>query len=118
MFYTPKQLRRYVPCRQFSQSKFYCDKGTQTTVTDGQSMIELEFELGQVKEQLSNANNNIVYLSDRVITYRYRWLEEYNRAENLDHHMPHDVCVPDIPQVADGAPSPSTLSEFLNWDEA
>lgn len=87
-------------------------------VTDGQSMIELEFELGQVKEQLSNANNNIVYLSDRVITYRYRWLEEYNRAENLDHHMPHDVCVPDIPQVADGAPSPSTLSEFLNWDEA
>ncbi|KAG1854092.1 hypothetical protein C8R48DRAFT_675687 [Suillus tomentosus] len=94
--------------------------GTQTTgeIEDGQPMIEVESELRQVKEQLRDAENNIAYLSDRVLTYRYRWLEEYYRAENLDHHMPQDICVPDLPQVTYGAPSPSISSDILKWDEA
>ncbi|KAG1880177.1 hypothetical protein F4604DRAFT_1922859 [Suillus subluteus] len=32
--------------------------------------------------------------------------------------MPHDICVPDLPQVADGAPSPSISSDIFKWDEA
>ncbi|KAG1843866.1 hypothetical protein C8R48DRAFT_678613 [Suillus tomentosus] len=94
--------------------------GMQTTgeIEDGQPMIEVESELRQVKEQLRDAKNNIAYLSDRVLTYRYRWLEEYYCTENLDHHMPQDICVPDLPQVTYGAPSPSISSDILKWDEA
>ncbi|KAG2113325.1 hypothetical protein BD769DRAFT_1391651 [Suillus cothurnatus] len=78
---------------------------------------EAEFELHQVKEQLRNAEDNIAYLSDRVITYRYRWLEEYYRAENLERHMPSGIYVPDLGQIPLGAPSPGFSTEFLAWDD-
>lgn len=86
-------------------------------VEDRQSISKLESELRQVKEQLRNAEDSVAYLSDRVATYRYRWLEEYYRAENLDHYMPPGTYVPDLPQIADGVPSPSTSFDFLEWDE-
>lgn len=66
---------------------------------------------------MKNAESTIAHLSDKVTKYRYRWLEEYYRAENLDRHMPGDIYVPDLPQIAVGIPSPS-CSEFLMWDEA
>jgi hypothetical protein len=61
--------------------------------------------------------DNIAYLSDRVIMYRYRWLEEYYRAKNLEHHMPSGIYVPDLGQIPLGAPSPSFSTEFLAWDD-
>ncbi|KAG1897336.1 uncharacterized protein F5891DRAFT_982724 [Suillus fuscotomentosus] len=78
---------------------------------------ETEFELHQVKEQLRNAEENIAYLSDRVMTYRYRWLEEYYRADNLERHMPNGIHVPDLGQIPLGAPSPGFSTEFLAWDD-
>jgi hypothetical protein len=78
---------------------------------------EAEFELHQVKEQLRNAEDNIAYLSDRVITYRYRWLEEYYHAKNLECHMPSGIYVPDLGQIPLGAPSPGFSTEFLAWDD-
>lgn len=86
-------------------------------VEDAQSISEGESELCRVKEQLRNAESIIAHLSDKVTKYRYRWLEEYYRAENLNCHMPCNIYVPDLPQIALGIPSPS-CSEFLKWDEA
>jgi len=54
-----------------------------------------------------NAENNVAYLSDRVKTYRDRWLEEYYRADNLKYHMPSGIHVVDLPQIPEGAPSPT-----------
>ncbi|KAG1889784.1 uncharacterized protein F5891DRAFT_1198372 [Suillus fuscotomentosus] len=105
-------------CMQFHQNIQSLHKGTQTIVEDGRSTSKLESELHQVKEQLRNAENSAVYLSDRVAMYRYRWLEEYYHAENLVRYMPPGTYVPDLPQIADGVPSPSTSFNFLKWDEA
>ncbi|KAG2087436.1 hypothetical protein BD769DRAFT_1396589 [Suillus cothurnatus] len=104
-------------CKQFSQNIQSFHKGTQTTVENGQSISEVESELREVKEQLKNAESITAHLSDRVMTYRYRWLEEYYCARNLERYMPHDISVPDLQQIAFGAPSPSICSELLKWDE-
>jgi hypothetical protein len=65
-----------------------------------------------------NAESNIAYLSDRVTTYRNRWLEEYHRANNLELHMPCGIHVPDLPQIPDSAPSPSFSHLLLAWESA
>ncbi|KAG1802175.1 uncharacterized protein HD556DRAFT_1438212 [Suillus plorans] len=83
---------------------------------DNRSISEVESELDQVKQKLSTTEDTVAYLSDKMMTYRYRWLEEYYRADNLKHHMPSDVCLPIIPQIAEGAPSPGLSPEFLEWD--
>jgi hypothetical protein len=48
--------------------------------------------------------------------YRYKWLEEYHRASNLERYMPFDICVPDLAQIAEGASSPSFSPDFLERD--
>jgi hypothetical protein len=68
-----------------------------------------------VKEQLRNANEQITYLVDRVSTYRYRWLEEYYRAENLELHMPDGVEVPDLDQIQEGIASPGFMPGLPGW---
>ncbi|KAG2746208.1 hypothetical protein P692DRAFT_20876091 [Suillus brevipes Sb2] len=90
-------------------------KGTQTT-DDERSEREAESELSRVKEQLRNANEQITYLVDRVSTYRYRWLEEYYRAENLELHMPDGVEVPDLDQIQEGIASPGFMPGLPGWD--
>lgn len=57
------------------------------------------------------------YLSDKVHMYRYRWLEEYYRAENLKHHMPHGIHVPEVPwQIQIGTSSPR-FSPYIGWED-
>jgi hypothetical protein len=50
---------------------------------------------------------------DRVIMYRYRWLEEYYRADNLERHMPGSVNVPDLAQIPQGTLSPNLYPEYV-----
>ncbi|KAG1883207.1 uncharacterized protein F5891DRAFT_990894, partial [Suillus fuscotomentosus] len=88
-------------CRKFHPNNRLVDRGTQTAVMDNRSISEVESELDQVKQKLSTAEDTIVYLSDKMMTYRYRWLEEYYRADNLERHMPSDVCLPIVPQIAE-----------------
>src|SRR6267154_3922642 len=80
--------------------------------TNKESKSELESELCRVKEQLRSAEDNIAYLSEQVKTYRHRWMEDYHRAENLEHHMPYGTYVPDLGQIPEGAASPEL---FLGW---
>lgn len=42
-----------------------------------------------------------------MTTYRWRWLEEYYRTDNLKHYMPYGVCVPDIGQISNDTASPT-----------
>ncbi|KAG2151760.1 hypothetical protein BD769DRAFT_1380643 [Suillus cothurnatus] len=91
-------------------------EGTQTTVSNEKCISE-ESELRLVKEQLMNAENNVAYLSDRVKTYRDRWLEEYYRADNLEYHMPSGIHVVDLPQIPEGAPSPTFFPGYLDGDD-
>jgi len=56
-------------------------------------------------------------LSERANTYRYRWLEEYYCTENLKHHMPCDICVPEFGQIPEGAVSPYLFPEFFICNE-
>jgi hypothetical protein len=65
-----------------------------------------------VKNELKDAEDRIRQLADKVIVYRYRWLEEYYRADNLERHMPSGVHVPDLAQVPQGASSPGIV-----WDD-
>ncbi|KAG1850670.1 hypothetical protein F4604DRAFT_1934350 [Suillus subluteus] len=74
-------------------------------------------ELRHAKEQLANAENVIAYLSERVNTYRYRWLEEYYCADNLERHMPCDIDVPELGQIPEGLASPALLPESFTWDK-
>ncbi|KAG1896426.1 uncharacterized protein F5891DRAFT_983435 [Suillus fuscotomentosus] len=111
-------IGRNVTLRQFYQNNRLVHRGTQMTVTDEPYMSKLEYELHQVKEQLRDTENQVAALSDKVMTYRYRWLEEYYRADNLEHHMPFDIYVPVLGQIAAGAPSPTYSLEFLEYNEA
>lgn len=77
----------------------------------------VESELHRLKEQLENAENVIAHLSERVNTYRYRWLEEYYRADNLKHHMPCDIVVPVLGQIPEGLASPAFFPELFTWNE-
>ncbi|KAG0702002.1 hypothetical protein DFH29DRAFT_875436 [Suillus ampliporus] len=79
--------------------------------------ISEESELRFVKEQLRNTEKNTAYLSDRVKTYRDRWLEEYYRANNLEHHMPSGIHVADLAQIPEGASSPTLFPEYLYGDD-
>ncbi|KAG2046381.1 hypothetical protein BDR06DRAFT_977516 [Suillus hirtellus] len=102
---------------QANSSKQKSDQlGTQTTVSNKQCMSE-EYELQLIKEHLRNAENNIAYLSDRVMTYRDRLLEEYYHADNLEHHMPSNIHVAHPPQIPYGAPSPMFFSRSLDGDD-
>ncbi|KAG1861341.1 hypothetical protein C8R48DRAFT_673437 [Suillus tomentosus] len=91
-------------------------RGIQTTDTDEHSQREAESELIRVKEQLRSAENHIAHLLERVSTYRYRWLTEYHRAENLELHMPNGVYVPDLDQIREDIASPGFMPELLAWD--
>jgi hypothetical protein len=70
-------------------------------------------ELHQLRNQLKEAEERIRQLADRVIMYRYRWLEEYYRADNLEHHMPGGVNVPDLAQIPQGTLSPNLYPEYV-----
>ncbi|KAG1891581.1 uncharacterized protein F5891DRAFT_986770 [Suillus fuscotomentosus] len=105
-----------IASEQIRQNRNLIDMGTQTTVSNEQCISE-ESELQLVKEHLRNAENNIAYLSDRVMTYRDRWLEEYYRADNLEHHMPSNIHVAYPPQIPYGAPSPTFFSRSLDGDD-
>ncbi|KAG1896778.1 uncharacterized protein F5891DRAFT_983200 [Suillus fuscotomentosus] len=107
------KLRAY---SQIHQNRNLIDRGTQTTVSNEQSISE-ESELRLVKEQLRNEEKNGAYLSDRVKTYRDRWLEEYYRANNLEYHIPSDIHVADLPQIPEGLSSPKLFSDCLEWEE-
>jgi hypothetical protein len=72
--------------------------------------------MNQLEEQLRSAEESIAYLTDRVMVYRYRWLEEYYRADNLERHMPSDIYVPDLAQIPLGTSSPGFSAEFLAWE--
>ncbi|KAG2120178.1 hypothetical protein BD769DRAFT_1390382 [Suillus cothurnatus] len=109
-------------CDMDSQHDTGC-KGTQTTGlknihldTDKRSRREAESELNQVKEQLRNADDHIAYLVDKMRMYRYKWLAEYYRAENLELHMPDGVEVPDLDQIREDIDSPGFTPELLGWD--
>ncbi|KAG1895782.1 uncharacterized protein F5891DRAFT_983961 [Suillus fuscotomentosus] len=93
------------------QIKLLVHSGTQTIYADEESKSELEDELRRVKEQLRSAEDNIAYLSERMKTYRYRWIEDYHRAENLELHMPYGTYVPDLDQIPEGAASPKLFLE-------
>ncbi|KAG2739947.1 hypothetical protein P692DRAFT_20755427, partial [Suillus brevipes Sb2] len=99
----------YLPCRQ---NKILVHSSTQTMGAEEESKSDLESELRRIKEQLRSAEDNIAYLSERVKTYRHRWMEEYYRAENLELHMPYGICVPDLDQIPEGAASPKILAEW------
>jgi hypothetical protein len=86
--------------------------------TDERSNCKLEAELCHVKEQLKNAENHIEYLSDRVATYRQRWLEAHHRADNLEHHMPYGIYVPDLDQIPEDTASPKFFPEYLTGSTA
>jgi hypothetical protein len=77
----------------------------------------VESELRRVKEQLENAESVIANLSERVNTYRDRWLEEYYRADNLERHMPYETYVPELGQIPEGIASPAFFPEFFTWNE-
>jgi hypothetical protein len=77
----------------------------------------VESELRRLKKQLENAENVIAHLSERVNTYRYRWLEEYYRADNLERHMPCDIDVPVLGQIPAGTASPAFCPELFTWNE-
>ncbi|KAG2090031.1 uncharacterized protein F5147DRAFT_658290 [Suillus discolor] len=103
-------------CRKFHSNNQLVNRGMQTAVMDNRSIGEVESELDPVKEKLRATEDTVAYLSDKMGTYRYKWLEEYYCAENLECHMPYDVCVPHPAQIAEGAPSPAFSPEFLEWD--
>lgn len=65
----------------------------------------VESELLRFKEQLEDAKNVIAHLSERVSTYRYRWLDEYYHADNLKRHMPCGIYMPDLDQIQEGIAS-------------
>lgn len=69
-----------------------------------------------MKEQLRNADDHIAYLVDKMRMYRYKWLAEYYRAENLELHMPDGVEVPDLDQIREDIDSPGFTPELLGWD--
>lgn len=77
----------------------------------------VESELLRFKEQLEDAKNVIAHLSERVSTYRYRWLDEYYHADNLERHMPCGIYVPDLDQIQEGIASPAFYPEFFTWNE-
>ncbi|KAG1828223.1 hypothetical protein EV424DRAFT_1344935 [Suillus variegatus] len=111
-----KDIQIGLDCQQIQQNRNLVDRGTQTTVSNGQS-IDGEAELRFVKEQLRNADNNVAYLSDRVTTYRDRWLEEYYRTNNLEFHMPSDIHVAVLPQIPVGAPSPTFFPGYSDGND-
>ncbi|KAG2122446.1 hypothetical protein BD769DRAFT_1670840 [Suillus cothurnatus] len=86
--------------------------GTQTPDSDDISKRELESQLRNVKEQLKSARIHIEFLSKRMKTYRYRWIENYYRADNLERHMPDGVVVPDLDQIPESAASPGSFTEL------
>ncbi|KIK32058.1 hypothetical protein CY34DRAFT_111130 [Suillus luteus UH-Slu-Lm8-n1] len=94
------------------QNKLLVHSSTQTIGAEEESKSDLESELRRIKEQLRSAEDNIAYLSERVKTYRHRWMEEYYRAENLELHMPYGICVPDLDQIPEGAASPKLFAEW------
>ncbi|KAG2131481.1 hypothetical protein BD769DRAFT_1386699 [Suillus cothurnatus] len=55
--------------------------------------------------------------TDRVKTYRDRWLEEYYCADNLEYHMPSGIHMVDLPQIPEGAPSPTFFPGYLDSDD-
>jgi hypothetical protein len=73
---------------------------------------ELESQLHNVKEQLKSARIHIEFLSKQMKTYRYRWIENYYCADNLEHHMPDEVVVPDLDQIPESAASPGSFTEL------
>ncbi|KAG1803220.1 hypothetical protein EV424DRAFT_1351578 [Suillus variegatus] len=102
---------------QFRQINNLVPKGTQTAGQDEELQGGAELELHRIKEQLENANNVISHLSERVDMYRYRWLEEYYRADNLERHMLCNIDVPELGQIPEGTASPAFFSEFFTWSE-
>lgn len=85
-------------------------------VTDNRSVSDVLSELDRVKQKLKTTEETVAYLSEKMRTYRYRWLEEYYRADNLERHMPSDIYVPHLAQIAEGAPSPGFSPGFLEWE--
>ncbi|KAG1900687.1 uncharacterized protein F5891DRAFT_980260 [Suillus fuscotomentosus] len=111
---------RYKIFEQMNLTGFNCPHQTYKSASiaiSNEQCISEESELQLVKEHLRNAENNIAYLSDRVMTYRDRWLEEYYRADNLEHHMPSNIHVAYPPQIPYGAPSPTFFSRSLDGDD-
>ncbi|KAG1888807.1 hypothetical protein F4604DRAFT_1674424 [Suillus subluteus] len=104
-----KDIQIGIDCKQMHQNRNLINKGTQTR---GE-----ESELRLVKEQLRNAEKNVAYLSDRVKTYRDRWLEEYYHANNLEYHMPSGIHIADLAQIPEGAPSPAFFPGYLDGDD-
>ncbi|KAG1836903.1 hypothetical protein F4604DRAFT_1917210 [Suillus subluteus] len=104
-------------CMEFLQTNEVVPEETQTAGKDEEPQGGVDAELRRVKEQLENAENVIADLSERVNTYRYRWLEEYYRADNLERHMPCDVDVPELGQIPVGIASPAFFPEFFTWNE-
>ncbi|KAG2743181.1 hypothetical protein P692DRAFT_20878815 [Suillus brevipes Sb2] len=88
-------------------------RATQTISAGEQIAHQTGSELHQLQEQLRKAEESMAYLTDRVIMYRYRWLEEHYRADNLERHMPSDIHVPDLAQIPLNTPSPGWSAEFL-----
>ncbi|KAG1864787.1 hypothetical protein F4604DRAFT_1928589 [Suillus subluteus] len=112
-----EQLKMELLCREFLQTNEVVPEETQTAGKDEEPQGGVDAELRRVKEQLENAENVIADLSERVNTYRYRWLEEYYRADNLERHMPCDVDVPELGQIPVGIASPAFFPEFFTWNE-
>jgi hypothetical protein len=73
---------------------------------------ELESQLRNMKEQLKSVRIHIEFLSKRMKTYRYRRIENYYRADNLERHMPDGVVVPDLDQIPESATSPGSFTEL------
>ncbi|KAG1758513.1 hypothetical protein EDD22DRAFT_849956 [Suillus occidentalis] len=105
-------------CPRWKQSHTKISYEVVIASTDERSNCKLEAELCHIKEQLKNAENHIEYLSDQVATYRQRWLEAHHHADNLEHHMPYGVYVPNLDQIPEDTASPKFFPEYLTGSTA
>ncbi|KAG2357558.1 hypothetical protein BDR07DRAFT_1380044 [Suillus spraguei] len=99
-------------CEQFLEITQLVHTGIQATGTDKEFKGELESELCGVKEQLRGMQISIAHLLEWVERYRYKWLEEYHCAKDLELHMPDGTYVPHLDQIPQDAPSPGFKPEL------
>ncbi|KAG1763129.1 hypothetical protein EV702DRAFT_1051944 [Suillus placidus] len=57
-----------------------------------------------------------VTLNQHDTDCKYKWLEEYYCAKNLELHMPDGIKVPDLDQIPEDIASPAFIPELLGWD--
>lgn len=80
------------------------------------SKSELEYQLHHIQKQLKSMKTHNEFLSEKMKTYRYRWLESYHHTDNLECHMLDGIEVPSLDQIQENAPSPGYFTDLLGSD--